>query len=278
MDVYLNGRFVPYEEANVPIDDRGLQFSESVYEVVHVYAGRPFEMERHMRRLANGLAALEIDPGITTDALAEKCMELVRRNGLADAMIYIQITSGSAPRVHLRPDGLNPTVVVTTTPAAPASDEWPDEGISCMTVSDDRWSGAYVKTTMLLPNTMAKRRAAKAGYGDAIFVRDGYAIESTASNLFAIFDGELWTPPATNYILGGITREIVLELAKELGIPLRERPIPAHKVYVADELFITASGIELAAITSVDGRTIGNGKPGPVLGRLRSAFRKRTRG
>src|SRR5512138_3001515 len=112
MDVLLNGSFVAYEDARIPIDDRGFQFAESVYEVIHVYAGRPFEMERHMRRLQIGLEAMEIDLGMTTDELAEKCMELVRRNGLSDTLVYIQITSGAAPRIHLRPEGLKPTVIV----------------------------------------------------------------------------------------------------------------------------------------------------------------------
>lgn len=278
MEVLLNGRFVAYQDATVRIDDRGFQFAESVYEVIHVYAGRPFEMDRHMRRLQLGLDALEIDLGMTTADLAEKCMELVRRNRLEDALIYIQVTTGSAPRTHLRPEGLTPTVVVTTTPAPPAPDQWPATGISCVTMGDERWAGAYVKTTMLLPNTMAKRRAVREGYGDAILVRDGYAIESTASNLFAVFSGQLVTTPASNYILRGITREVVVDIAREEGIPVSEAPIHVRQMYRADELFITASGMELAAVTSVDGRQIGSGEPGPVLARIRAAFRKKTVG
>lgn len=278
MDVLLNGRFVPYEQAVVPIDDRGFQFAESIYEVIHVYAGRPFEMGRHMKRLQVGLDVLDISLGMTTDDLAERCMELVRRNGLSDALIYIQITTGHAPRVHMRPDGLTPTVIVTTSPAKPASETWPDTGIGCLTVGDDRWAGCYVKTTMLLPNTQAKRRAVAAGFDDAIFVKDGYAVESTASNLFAVIDGVLWTPPASNYILRGITREVVLDCVRELGVPVQEGPIPLVKMYAADELFITASGIELTAIATVDGRTIGSGRPGPVIQKLRQAFRRKTLG
>ncbi|HEX9014788.1 MAG TPA: aminotransferase class IV [Chloroflexota bacterium] len=278
MDVLLNGRFVPYEQATVPIDDRGFQFSESLYEVIHVYAGRPFEMGRHMKRLQVGLEVLDIDLGMSTDSLAERCMELVRRNGLSDALIYIQITSGHAPRIHLRPGGLEPTVIVTTSPAKPAAESWPETGINCLTVGDDRWAGCYVKTTMLLANTLAKRRAVAEGYDDALFVKDGYAIESTASNLFAVIGGVLVTPPTSNYILGGITREVVLDLARELGVPVREGPIPVVKMYRADELFITASGIELSVIASVDGRTIGSGRPGPVVQKLRQAFRRKTLG
>lgn len=278
IEVWLNGRYVPYEEATVPIDDRGFQFSESLYEVIHVYSGRPFEMERHMRRLKVGLEALDIDLGMSTEELAARCMEAVQRNKLQDAMIYIQITAGAAPRAHLRPKGLKPTVIIIANPAAPSPDVWPEGGINCMTISDDRWAGCYVKTTMLLPNAAAKRKAVAAGYTDAIFVRDGYAVESTSSNLFAVFGGVLWTPPAANYILRGITREVVLELARENGIPVQEGPIPLDKLFKADEVFITGSGTELTAVASVDGRKIGSGTPGPVIKKLQQAFRRRTRG
>ncbi|MCL4368120.1 MAG: aminotransferase class IV [Actinobacteria bacterium] len=275
-EIWLNDRFVPYEEATVPIDDRGFQFSESVYEVIHVYAGHPFEMQRHMRRLKMGLDALGIDLGMSMDELAKKSMEVVHHNGLVDAMVYIQATTGAAPRIHLRPKQLTPTLIIIASPAPPASREWTDSGINCVTMSDGRWSGCYIKTTMLLPNTLAKRKAVASGYSDAIFVRDGYAVESTASNLFAVFDGALWTTPASNYILGGITREVVLELAHEAGIPVREAPIPVDKLFEADELFTTGSGAEIACIASVDGKQIGTGRPGPVIERLREAFRQRT--
>ncbi len=276
IEIWLNDRFVPYEEATVPIDDRGFQFSESIYEVIHVYAGHPFEMRRHVRRLEMGLDALEIDLGMSMDELAEKCMEVVRHNGLVDSMIYIQVTAGAAPRIHLRPKQLTPTLVIIASPAPPVSREWPDGGIDCVTMSDTRWSGCYIKTTMLLPNTLAKRKAVASGYSDAIFVRDGYAVESTASNLFAVFDGTLWTTPASNYILRGITREVVLELAQEAGIPVEEAPIPVDRLFEADELFVTGSGAEIACITSVDGKQIGAGRPGPVIKQLREGFRQRT--
>ena len=276
IEIWLNDRFVPYKDATVPIDDRGFQFSESLYEVIHVYAGRPFEMERHLRRLKTGLDALDIDLRMSMEELGRKCMEVVHHNKLEDAMIYIQVTTGAAPRIHLRPAQMRPTLIVVASPAPPVSNEWPDSGINCLTVSDNRWSSCYIKTTMLLPNTLAKRKAVASGYSDAIFVRDGYAVESTASNLFAVFHGVLWTTPASNYILRGITREVVLEVAHEAGIPVNEAPIPEDKLFRADELFVTGSGIELVCIASVDGKQIGTGRPGPVIKRLREAFRQRT--
>jgi D-alanine transaminase len=277
-EVWLNGRFIPYEEAVVPIDDRGFQFAESVYEMIHVYEGRPFEIERHMQRLEASLEALGIDIGMSMSEVADRALEVTRRNGLEDSMIYIQVTAGAAPRIHLRPKELRPTVVIIARPAPPMSDHWSEVGISCMTVADDRWSGCYIKSTMLLPNTLAKSKAVAAGHSDAIFVRDGYAVEATSANIFAVFGDTLWTPPATNYILRGITREVVLELAREIGVPVHEGSIPLDKLFRADELFITGSGSELTVVASVDGRQIGSGRPGPVTARLREAFRRRTRG
>lgn len=277
-EMLLNGEFVPYEGATVSFNDRGYQFAEGVYEVIHVYAGRPFEMEAHMQRMETGLKALDIRLPFSLDELGEKCMELVRKNRLSDALIYIQISTGTAPRVHLRPEGLAPNWLVTATPTAPARDTWPETAIATITVPDDRWARCYLKTTMLLSNTLAKRKAVAAGADDAIFVRDGFALESTSSNLFAVYGGELWTPPRSNYILHGITRKVVVELTAELGIPLVEGAIPLDRLFQADEVFISASGIELVCVGTVDGKTTGSGKPGPVLKRLQAAFRKRTTG
>lgn len=278
MEVLLNGRFVPYREATVAVEDRGFQFSESVYEVIRVYRGRPFEMERHMRRLQASADAigLALKPGI--DELAAAAGELLRRSGLQEAFIYLQATTGAAPRIHLRPEGLEPTVLAMVTPATPPPQRWLAEGISAITVPDDRWARCYVKTTMLLPNTLAKRRAAEAGCDDAIFVRDGFVTEATAGNVFALVGGTLATPPKSNYILHGVTREVVLELAAEMGMPAAEGPMPVEKLYEAEEVILTATGFDLLPITTVDGKRIGAGRPGAVFARLLDAYRRRTAG
>ena len=278
MEVLLNGRFVPYREATVAVDDRGFQFSESVYEVIRVYRGRPFEMERHMRRFQASADAigLELKPGV--DDLAAAARELLRRSGLQEAFIYLQATTGAAPRIHLRPEGLEPTVLAMVSPATPPPQRWLAEGISAITVPDDRWARCYVKTTMLLPNTLAKRRAVEAGCDDAIFVRDGFVTEATAGNVFALVGGTLATPPRSNYILHGVTRDVVLELAAGKGMPATEGPIPVERLYAAEEVILTATGFDLLPITTIDGRRIGTGRPGDAFARLLDAYRRRTSG
>ncbi|MGE5619090.1 MAG: aminotransferase class IV [Sphingomonadaceae bacterium] len=274
-EVLLNGKFVPYEEAMVRIDDRGFQFSEGVYEVIRVYHGKPFEMERHMARMRSSVEAVGLDVGSVLDGVEEQSLELLRRSGLQEAYIYIQVTSGAAPRVHLAPSGLTPTVIAIVGPASPPSAEVRSRGIRVMTVPDQRWAMCFAKTTMLLPNTTAKKRALAEGYDDAIFVRDGFAMEGTAANMFAVFDGVLTTPPATNYILHGVTRAVVLDLAKQIGMPHAEAPIPAAKLGTAEEVFLTGTVGELIPVVSVDGKTIGTGKPGPVYARMYDALQRR---
>ncbi|MHB0869949.1 MAG: aminotransferase class IV [Chloroflexota bacterium] len=274
-EVLLNGRFVPYEQAMVPIDDRGFQFAEALYEVIRVYHGKPFEMDRHMRRMRNSAVAVGLDLGSVLDGVEAQAVELLRRSGLQDASIYVQVTPGAAPRAHLTPSGLQATVIVIVNPASPPPDQVRQAGVKVITVPDGRWAKCYAKTTMLLPNTAAKRQAVDAGCDDAIFVRDGFAMEGTSSNLFAVFDGVLTTAPASNYILHGITRAVALDLAKQLGMPYAETPILAQKLYSAQEMFLSGTVAELVPVVAVDGKTIGTGKPGPILARLHEALQRR---
>jgi D-alanine transaminase len=276
MEIYLNGRIMPSEAASISPDERGLQFSESVYEVIRTYDGRPFEMERHMRRLVASAEYIGVDLRPIVGEITASCDELLRRSGLSDALVYIQVTSGAAPRSHLRPDGLTPTILATVRATPPVPERWTSEGISTITVPDERWARCHVKTTMLLVNTNAKKQAAVLGHDDAIFIRDGFVTEATAGNVFAVFGGLVVTPPKSNYILHGITREVLIEVAREMGISCEEGPIPQSALYQADELILTGTAFELAAITAVDGRSVGSGRPGEVLGQLSSAFGRRT--
>ncbi len=274
-EVLLNGQFVPAEVAAVSFEDRGVQFAESVYEVLCTYRGRPFEMDRHLRRFKASAEAIGIDLEPMLNDLAAKSLELLRRSGLQEALIYLQVTSGTAPRLHLRPEGLVPTVIATVSPTAPVPERWRQQGISAITVPDDRWARCYVKTTMLLPNTTAKRRAVAEGADDAIFVRDGFVTEASAANVFAVLRGMLTTPPKSNYILHGITREVLLELAGELGIPTVEGPLPVERLPEAEEIFMTGTAFELVSVTMLNGKTVGTGRPGPLAARLTEAFWKR---
>jgi D-alanine transaminase len=222
--VYLNGQYIPYDEARVPVEDRGLQFADGVYEVVRYYGGRPFRMAQHLGRLVKSAAGIEL-PLPPVDELRTAMDTLIARQGL---------------RV--------------------------------VTVSDDRWARCYLKTTALLPNALARERARRLGADDAIFVRDGFAMEATASNVFVVFKDRLVTPPLTNYILAGITREAILEFAAAEGIETVEEPVSAHLIYQADEVFISGTNSELGPVVAVDGRTIGGGHAGPIFERVLAAF------
>ncbi len=274
-EIVLNGRFVQIDEAAVSPSDRGFQFAESVYEVVRVYHGKPFAMDRHLRRMRVSLEAVNV-PSDGLDEFAEKAVSLLKRNGASDALIYMQVTSGSVLRAHSRPSGLTPTTVAMLLPATPVPPHWLTRGSSAITVADQRWAMCYIKTTMLFVNTAAKSQAGAAGADDAIFVRDGFVTEASAANVFAVFGGVLWTPPKSNYILHGITRELVIEIAGELGMPLVEGPISAAKFAQADEIFITGTAQELVPVTQLDGKQVGNGVPGPVWDRLFKQYQQRT--
>lgn len=265
--VYLNGQYVPLEEAKVPVDDRGFQFADSIYEVIRAYGGRPFRMRRHLDRLERSAAAIGLPPPPRAE-LEAVAAELMRRNGLGDAAIYVQITRGAIARQHLPPPGLRPTIVVAARPVRAPEEAAREQGVSAITLPDDRWLRCDVKAVGLLPNVLGKLKAAEAGCADAIYVRDGVVTESTSSNVCAVFGGEVWTHPADHLILHGVTREAVLLLARFAGIPAREQPFTVERMRAADELFLTSTILEVMPVTRLDGRPVGAGKPGPVARRL----------
>lgn len=278
MQVYLNGEYVPYEQARVPVDDRGFLFADGVYEVARVYAGKIFAMDAHLSRLADGLAAIQIElPEL--DTLAAVSEELLRRNGLenGEATIYIQVTRGAAPRKHAFPTGVAPTVFLAARPYRDNPPEYMSEGVAAIRLPDNRWARCDIKSVSLLPNVLANQAAHAADAFEALFVRDGVVIEGSHSNLLSVYDGAVVTYPRCNYILAGITRDIVLDLARELGIPVREGPIYDAQLFDAEELFLSGTTTEVMPIVRVDGRPIGNGRPGPVTLKLQAAYRAATR-
>ena len=266
--VYLNGEFLPYDEARIPVEDRGMQFADGVYEVVRYYEGRPFQMARHLARLSRSAGGIEL-PLPPLGPIENAMNALVERQGLREAAVYLQITRGPAARLHGLIPNPTPTVIAI---ARPASSTRPRPALRVVTVSDDRWARCYLKTTALLPNALARERAKRLGADDAIFLRDGFVMEATSSNIFVVLKGRLLTAPLTNYILAGITRGVVLELAAQLGIEASEEPIPAHLLYEAEEVFLTGTNSELGPIVSVDGRDVGHGQPGPIYIRILEAF------
>lgn len=276
MLVYLNGRFVDRASASVPIDDRGFLFGDGVYEVLRVVQGRLVEPARHWARLARGLAGLRIRRPDELDdrALGAIAHHLLADNGLTDgeALVYLEITRGAAPRTHhFPPPDTSPTVLMSVGAYAPPH-ALRERGTAVITVPDQRWARCDLKTINLLPNALAKQLAVDAGVHEAVFVRDGVVTEGSSSNIFALVDGELRTYPASNYILSGITRDVVLDIAGDLGLTVRTFPILAAELPAAEEVFLTSTTNDVMPVTSVDGARIGDGRPGPVTMRLYQAF------
>lgn len=276
MQVYLNGVYGDASAATISVDDRGFLFADGVYEVMRVYPRGIFLGDAHVARMRAGLAALHID--ITpADSLLEISERLLEANQLRgrDATIYAQVTRGAAPRKHAFPAAdTPPTVYVAARPFKQHPDSYFSEGCTAITVPDTRWSRCDIKTIALLPNVLANQAAHAAGAFEALYVRDGIVIEGSHSNLFAVLDGTLITYPSCNYILSGITRNFVIELARELQIPVRETGLLWEQLYRADELFLSGTTTEVMPIAAVDERQVGGGRPGPVTRRLMEAFRQ----
>jgi len=269
--VYLNGEYLPAERAVVPAGDRGFLFGDGVYEVTRAVDGRLFAADRHMRRLARGLRALAIDVApAEQEALLEVSERLLAENGLAEreAAVYVQITRGAALRTHhFPPAGTRPTAYAFAWRLTPIP-ELRAEGARVITHPDLRWARCDLKTVNLLPNVLAKQKAHEAGAFEAVLVRDGAITEGSHTSIFGVVDGELRTYPLTHHILPSITREIVLELAVEAGIEVRQQPIRVEELAHLSEMFLTSTTADVLPIVSVDGRPVGTGRPGQVTGRL----------
>jgi D-alanine transaminase len=274
MIIYLNGQYIPRQQASIDVDDRGFLFADGVYEVIHSYEGHLFQMDVHLQRLEHGLRSLHIAIG-DVQAVREVSERLIAENGLTsgEATVYIQITRGSAPRTHrFPPTGTSPTVYAAAQKVIPQRGQ-AEEGIAVILVPDLRWARCDIKSVALLPNVLARQRAIEAGVADAIFVRDGVALEGTSSNFFGVFDGEVVTAPKTNYILPGVSRDVVVGLCAKIGVPVHETPILEHQLGEAEELFLTSTISEIRPIVRVNGHPVGTGAPGPVTRRIQQAFR-----
>jgi D-alanine transaminase len=262
MIVYLNGNYLPREEAKISPEDRGFMFADAIYEVARFYRGRQYRLAEHLRRMRDGLAAVRIaaDPAFYPDV----ARRLLEENGLshADAIVYAQVSRGAAPRTHaFPPASVRPTVFAFARPADP---EPPPEGGRAILAPDERWGRCDIKTVMLLPNVLAAQAAREAGAIDAILTRDGIAWEGTKANLFCVTGGVVRTAPNGPRILPGVTRLAALEAAARLGLPVEERPIPLEELFAADEVFLASTTMWTYPLIEVDRRKIGDGKPGPV--------------
>ncbi|HEX9149337.1 MAG TPA: aminotransferase class IV [Thermoanaerobaculia bacterium] len=270
MIVYLNSRFVPSEEAHLSPEDRGFLFADAIYEVVRYGGGRPYRLAEHLERMRDGLTAIRIaaDPQFFP-AVASR---LLAENGLEndDALVYAQVSRGVAPRYHaFPPEGTPPTIFAFARRTDPAP---PLEGGRAILVPDDRWGRCDVKSVMLLANVLASQKAREAGAIEAVLVRDGIAWEGTKSNLFARVGRVLRTAPRGPRILPGVTRAATLEAAAALGESIEERPISIEELFSADEVFLASTTLWTYPVVEIDGRRIGDGRPGPLATRLKETL------
>lgn len=271
MKILYNNRIVDRSEGKVDIEDRGFQFGDGIYEVIRFYDKKPFELEAHLQRLMRSAHELRLNLELDLPHFGEQLQELIRSSEEHGGALYIQVTRGVHPRAHLASKAVPPTLIAYVMPATRPL-EWLKNGIQAVTVEDQRWLRVDIKSTNLLANIMAKQEAADKGAQEAILVRDGRVTEGSSSNFFGVMAGELYTHPANHLILNGITRQVVLDLAKELGIPTREEPLAKTDLARLDEAFITSTTSEICPVISIDGRLLGQGQPGPVTRRLQEAF------
>lgn len=278
MLAFLNGQFLPRSAAAVPVEDRGFAFGDGVYEVWRVVNGRLFEAERHLARLAFGLAELRIAVPdlVRPEALSAVADRLLVDSGLieGEATLYVEITRGVAPRTHqFPPSSVAPTVYATVNRFFPA-DEIRARGASCITVPDVRWLRCDIKTIQLLPNVMARQAAAERGAIEAIMIRDGVVTEGSHTNVAGVLDGVIRTHPTNHLILPGVTRAIVLDLARSLGFTVSEQPITETDLSRLDELFLVGTTTDVMPIVRLNDHPVGTGDRGPVATKLVRAFRE----
>ncbi|MDZ7330391.1 MAG: aminotransferase class IV [candidate division KSB1 bacterium] len=273
MIAYFNGNFLPKDQIHITPDDRGFLFADGAYEVIRCYRGKLFMAEAHLQRLKRSLEQLRIDFS-DIDQLLPIATKLIAENQLTDgqATVYIQVTRGAAPRTHRFPAKETPaTVYLAASRFQPHQDEL-DHGTKIILVSDTRWSRCDIKSIALLPNILAHQLAIDRGATEAVFVRDGCITEGTHTNVAAIFNGTFVTAPASNYILSGITRQIVIELCGRLGIPVKEFPILEVELHQADELMLIGTTVEITPVVQVEDRRVANGKPGLITQKLQRSF------
>lgn len=270
---YLNGRFLPLEEATVSIEDRGFQFGDGVYEVIRVYSGTPFRPHDHLSRLAQSAQAISISLPLDTNEWDAIIREGLQRCEYSECKVYIQITRGVAPRDHLFPEVSHPTIVITFREMADLPLQLVEQGVSVITSPDLRWARCSIKSLNLLPNLLAKQEADHAGAFEAILIKDGLVTEGTSSNVVLVKGGALLTPPLSHQLLAGVTRQAVLELAKSNGIGVEERAIREEELHQADELFLIGTTIEVLPITKLHGISVGDGAPGKITKLMREKFK-----
>ena len=279
---YLNGAYKPLSQAQVNVLDRGFLFGDGIYEVVPVYAGKLFRFDEHMARLERSLGKVRIDNPLSREAWLERCRKLAsalaETEGAADQVIYLQVTRGVAPRDHVMPEGVAPTVFMMSNPMKPPTAEQRHHGVACTTARDFRWERGDIKSISLLGNVLARQMSADHGAVETIMFRDGWLTEAAASNVWIVKDGALLGPPKSEHVLEGIRVELLHELCEDEGIAYNLKPISEADARSADEVILSSATKEVLPVTKLDGEPVGHGalrgKPGPVYARLYEAYQR----
>jgi D-alanine transaminase len=278
---YLNGEYLPLREARISPLDRGFLFADSVYEVLPVFEGRMFRFREHFDRLARSLGEIRLASPHTHEQWRDLLEDLIRRNGGRNMYVYVQVTRGMEyGRNHAFPSAVTPTVFAMASPLPVLTEELRAKGLSAITVEDFRWGRCDIKSTALLANVLMKQQAADAGAQEAIIVRDGEVLEGSSTSIFVVLQGKVVTPPNSRRILPGTTRDAALELA-QLDLPVEIRPVTADELRRADEVWLSAATRDVIPVGRIDGRPVGEGRPGPLWQRMErsfDAFRRRLAG
>lgn len=272
---FVDGQFTEKEDLKISVDDRGYYFGDGVYEVIKVYEGELFTAEEHLHRLVESAMKIKLKIPFTQQQLLDIVRKLVHDNQIGTGHVYMQVTRGAAPRIHQFPDPTVAPVVVAYAVNNPRPVKAMGNGVAVKSVEDVRWLRCDIKSLNLLGNVMAKQEAFEAGCSEALLHRDGIVTEGSSSNLFGVKAGKIYTHPATNLILNGITRQVVLELCREQGIQVEEKSFTIDEAFEMDELFLTSTTSEVTPITSIDGRPVSSGKPGDLTVKIQKAFATR---
>ena len=270
--VYLNGEFLPLEQARIPVMDRGFLFGDGVYEVIPVYDRTPFRLHEHLARLQHSLDGIQlINPHSVVEwqTLIER---IIAVSDWPDQGVYLQVTRGVGPRDHAFPRDVQPTVFIMPMQLTPPATTDVEHGVSAITTQDTRWLRCDLKVTSLLPNVLLRQESVVAGCAETLLLRDGQLLEGSSSSVFIVLDGMLLAPPQSHLILPGITYDVVLELARDQGIPHQVRPISETELRCAEEIWITSSTKEVLAVSVLDAQPVGSGEPGPLYRRMYSEY------
>ena len=270
--IFLNGQFMPIEDAKIPVLDRGFIFGDGIYELVPVYSRVPFRMDEHLVRLERSLAEVRIRNPYTRAEWRDIILKLVAQQPFEDQGVYFQVTRGVAKRDHAFPKDATPTVFMMSNPLVNPPKELVERGGKAVTAQDFRWARCDIKSISLIGNCLIRQMSADVGAVETILFRDGKLTEASASNVFIVKGGVVLGPPKSNWILPGITYDVVVELAQAAKLPLELRHITEAEVRGADEIWVTSSSKEVLAVVELDGKPVGDGKPGPLFHRMHQLY------